>query len=136
MALHNALRDVLVSRGYKITYDWTLYIGEHGPAWTQGEAAMAEVSDAEVHGVVDAEVLFMLLPGGRGAHVELGVALGTETTTIVWTDDSQLLQPIPATSIFYHHPNVTAVMSTRDQMVSVIIDVLDSGQARMRKELR
>jgi len=76
-ALGNALvakelAERLKAEGCHITYEWW----EHGPVQHLGFARVAEVARAEMQGVLDADVLVALLPGGRGTHAEIGLALG------------------------------------------------------------
>lgn len=58
--------------GWKQTYDWTA----HGSVQELGHEIMSNVSEREIEGVMNADVLIVLTPGGRGTHIELGVALG------------------------------------------------------------
>lgn len=76
-ALENAdkvrdLKAALEHAGWHHTYDWTV----HGSV--QGESAdrLAEVAMAETIGVLEADVVIALLPGGRGTHTEFGMSLG------------------------------------------------------------
>lgn len=68
---HRALREQLEQGGHRITYDWT----QHGSAQAEEEARQREVAEAELDGVRRADVVIVLLPGGRGTHTELGFAL-------------------------------------------------------------
>lgn len=72
MVGHNALRDEMNGRGHKLTYDWT----SHGSVQSEGRERIAEVCMHELFGIVEAAVVIVLLPGGRGTHTELGIALG------------------------------------------------------------
>lgn len=102
--IHNRVRDELVERGDVITYDWT----KHGSVQREGHARIAEVAAAEMQGVADADVVIVLLPGGRGTHAELGMAIALGKFVIVvglpsgdWFSDSG------NTCAFYHAPKVT-----------------------------
>lgn len=66
------LRDELAKRDVALTYDWTA----HGSVQGQGAERMREVAHAEAKGVEDADLVIVLLPGGRGTHVEIGIAIG------------------------------------------------------------
>ena len=75
-ALENAenvrlLRDLLRERGVELTYDWTV----HGSVKDQGSARIREVARKKVEGVLGADLVVVLLPGGRGTHIELGIAI-------------------------------------------------------------
>lgn len=69
---HNRLRDILNSHGHKCTYDWT----EHGPVYRDGMDRIRDIANKETDGVLLCDWLIVLWPGGRGTHVELGIALG------------------------------------------------------------
>lgn len=88
--------------GWEITYDWTV----HGSVLHRGVEVMRETARNEVFGVLEADILLVVLPGGRGTHVELGVAIGRGTPVL-------LVPSIDPTEdlhcAFYHHPQVTIV---------------------------
>ena len=65
------VRDALTARGHELTYDW--HAG--GPVPPNPED-QAQRTREDLDGVAAAEALVMLLPGGRGTHVELGFTLG------------------------------------------------------------
>ena len=70
--------------GHAVTYDWT----EHGSLEGAEPKRCYAVAQAELAGVATATALVLVLPGGRGAHVELGAALGLGTSVlIVGTED-------------------------------------------------
>jgi hypothetical protein len=97
---HNIVRDALAAKGNQITYDWTV----HGPVWRSGEDRIREVSQLETQGVLDADVVIVLLPGGRGTHAELGMALAAGKPVILHSEDPAPFGATPETCAFYHHP--------------------------------
>lgn len=103
------LRDLLHAAGWAITYDWSSHGSVRGPEVSR--EIIARVADHEVNGVLDADVLIVLLPGGRGTHTELGVALGYQVgpgnRVVLWSAEPELdFGTTEATSAFYHHPGV------------------------------
>lgn len=66
-----SLKAKLDAAGWEHTYDWTV----HGSVQREGAARLAEVADDETDGVLCADVVIVLLPGGRGTHTELGMAV-------------------------------------------------------------
>lgn len=72
-AAHNRLRDLLAAQGVGLTYDWTT----HGSVWQRGRAEIREVAALEADGVRHADLVIALLPGGRGTHAEIGIAIGS-----------------------------------------------------------
>lgn len=112
-----ALCAVLEKRGLRPTYKWWL----HGSVHKLGAERIAEVAAAEISGVINADTVIVLLPGGRGTHVELGVAIGT----YVAAHESPASGPYPTEIIvvgdtfmgkstecaFYYHPLVRRIAS-------------------------
>jgi len=103
VALQNAMRDALMKEGHHtITLDWS-EIGElhdRPDLWTT-------VAKAEIDAVRKADLLILILKGGRGAHIELGAALVFDKPVIIvgpedQYDDGGWGYPC----LFYHHPTV------------------------------
>lgn len=90
--------------GHRITYDWT----KHGDVRDKGEDAMCATACNEVEGVANAELLIVLLPGGKGTHTELGIALATRAHKRIWmwSEDTAVFGGGSATCVFYHHPAI------------------------------
>lgn len=100
---HNAVRDALASVGIELTYDWST----HGPVWQAGAERIREVACNELNGVIEADFVVVILPGGRGTHAELGMALalGKMVYLLCETEETnQMLRAVPETCAFYHHP--------------------------------
>lgn len=97
-----------------LTFDWT----RHG---TLAGRPHNEVSVDEIQAVLAADFVVVLLPGGRGTHTEMGVALGSGKRIFVHvTDESDLFGGYDYTCVFYNHPLVTIVYGTVDLLVTVI----------------
>lgn len=103
MGAHNYLRNVLDGLGHTITYDWT----NHGPVWASGLEAIQEVAMLEMGGVVAADVVIVLCPGGRGTHAELGAAIASGKRIIFISSDDSHHDTSQKSCAFYHHPLVT-----------------------------
>ena len=104
-AEHNVVRDAMIREGYKITHDWT---ATGGSAQAQGPAAIREAALAEMRGVLTADVVIVLLPGGRGTHTELGMAIAAQRMVVVHSPNAKDLSTAPDgnTCCFYHLPGV------------------------------
>lgn len=111
------LRDRLVALGHKQTNDWTL----HG-SLKNSPGLWREVSEKEIQGVLDADFVVVLLPGGRGTHTELGIAIGNGKEKIVVIGGKELREP-PAengrTCIFYHTRRVE-LFDTSEALLSTM----------------
>lgn len=106
-----ALADELVKQGHSITYDWT----RHGSVQSEGLERIREVATLEAQGVFGAEAVIVIMPGGRGTHVELGMAIACAmlrgSRVIILSDADHLLDSDKRTCAFYHHPTVEIVAS-------------------------
>ncbi|MGB8131905.1 MAG: nucleoside 2-deoxyribosyltransferase [Candidatus Angelobacter sp.] len=97
------LLEGLKSRGWERTF-----------TWTREEIARPEeypeLAVAELAGVREADVLIVLLPGGRGTHVEIGAALALGKPVILHAPDQKTLDT-PYPCVFHYHPGVTLLIS-------------------------
>lgn len=59
----------LQSQGYNLTYDWT----NNQRATT--EKRLRSIGELEKNAVAKSDIFILLLPGGKGSHTELGMAL-------------------------------------------------------------
>lgn len=122
-AEHNRLRDRLRQLGVGLTYDWTT----HGPVYDRGHEGIREVAALEAGGVIAADLVVALLPGGRGTHAEIGIALGAGRPVLVVPESRADIEG-PSTCAFYHHPLVT-IAAHRDlvRLAGEIAGVLARG---------
>lgn len=105
---HRALSKALNARGWSCTYDWTA----HGSVQGQGAERMAEVAEAELRGVTTADIVIVLLPGGRGTHCELGAALAARVPVVLVGHATDLFNASGRECAFYSHPGVLARITT------------------------
>jgi nucleoside 2-deoxyribosyltransferase len=105
-----AVIETLQSRGLVCTYDWTT----HGPVWAGGKERLEEVAIKELGGVFDADVVIVILPGGRGTHVEMGFAMGLGKP-IILVGDGRNFEAHEGTCAFYHcEENYTCAFTMQD----------------------
>lgn len=101
-----ALHDLVTRNlGWQITYDWT----SHGSVQGQGQARLEQVAAAELNGVRDADVVIVILPGGRGTHAELGAANALGKRVVIYAAEAEMVdpfQPNSQTCAFYWNQNV------------------------------
>jgi len=102
------IANYLLSRGWELTYDWT----GHGPVKNLEDLEM--VSGEELRGVTGCDVFFLLLPGKRGSHAELGAALASRKPVIILSPEQDLLYEGGLPCSFYHHPGVQSRIIDRD----------------------
>lgn len=101
-----AMRDLVTRNlGWEITYDWTT----HGSVQGQGQARLEQVAEAELNGVREADVVIVILPGGRGTHAELGAANALGKPVVIYAAEAGMADPFQANSetcAFYWNRNV------------------------------
>lgn len=112
---HNNLRDWLALHGHEITFDWT----KQGAAWLRGIDAIREVAELEANGVLDADIVIVLWPGGRGTHVELGMAIAAGKRVLMFSPIEEHHTASPETCAFYHHPLVELVRG-EDELIDAL----------------
>lgn len=61
---------MLKDKGFIQTYDWTL--NERAASYE----ALEKIGQEELAAVIDCDLIIVILPAGKGSHIELGIALG------------------------------------------------------------
>lgn len=104
----NLAAAVLQSGGHKRTYDWTT----HGDVSKTPDERKREVAASESRGVLEAELVVLLLPGRFGTHAELGIALASAANKriLLWSETSAPFDGTEGFCVFYHHPAVERVV--------------------------
>lgn len=85
--------------GHTHTYDWTIH---KEPNKCEDFAGWEKVCAAEVAGVLEANVLIVLLPGGRGTHTELGIAISKDMLILLCARDEEALKQAGEPCPFYY----------------------------------
>jgi hypothetical protein len=105
------LASVLLSHGHVLTYDWTAHGAVYRAEQTASEnvAVMQETARREIKGVTSADIVIVLLPGGRGTHIEMGAALASGKRVLVVGCTDKVAGAGPNPCAFYFHPRVQHV---------------------------
>jgi len=101
IAVHNILRNLLAKADIPQSYDWTV------EGLQDTAEAHKQIASKCIKGVIDANLVIVLLPGGRGTHVELGAALALMKPILLYGDISW--RKDTKASAFYWHPDITFV---------------------------
>lgn len=81
-----ALIGILSREGYICSYDWTQHIiNKNG-----SNDEFCEISKFELNGIENCDFFILVLPGGKGSHVELGYALAYKKYFILISDVQNL----------------------------------------------
>ncbi|MEZ7173042.1 group-specific protein [Sporosarcina sp. OR05] len=103
----------LVDKGYIHTYDWT----KNDRASTIEE--LMEIGLQEKNAVLEANFIIVLLPGGKGSHIELGIALGQGKTIYLYSPNDDI-NNFETTSTFYHLSNIEKCTGTIDELIDIV----------------
>ncbi|GKV68656.1 hypothetical protein NCCP2716_11540 [Sporosarcina sp. NCCP-2716] len=112
----DAVRHVsrrLTDNGFVHTYDWTT----NDRAVTIED--LREIGIKEKQAVINADFLVVLLPAGKGSHIEFGLALGQGKTIYLYSPDD-LIDNFETTSTFYHLSNVEKCTGSIDELIDTI----------------
>ncbi|CAG9622490.1 group-specific protein [Sutcliffiella rhizosphaerae] len=102
--------DILRQQGYVQTYDWT----QNERAATLKE--LKRIGELEKEAVIEADFVIVLLPAGKGSHIEFGIALGHNKRIYLYSTNDDVNNP-ETTSTFYHLDNVVKVIGTVDDLI-------------------
>ena len=130
-AAADLVADVLIEAGHQQTYRWS----KHGPAGHLGAEGLGAVAAAEVEGVAAADVVIVLLPGGRGTHAELGMALALGKPVVLWDPSGEAFRCDNRTCAFYHHPGVALQFGllVSEKSAKALAECLHSRAAEWRR---
>lgn len=117
---HHIIRDRLGELGHEITHDWT----SHGSVRETTQARLQQVAEADLQGILDADFVLVLLPGGKGTHTELGFSIGSKKWVFVHSEDPKMFEPGPEVCAFYHHPAVIRFSCPIEQVAETIQSML------------
>jgi nucleoside 2-deoxyribosyltransferase len=109
----------LESKGYINTYDWTQNASARD-AGTVTPGDLRSIGQRERDAVMGADVVVILLPGGKGTHIELGIAIAQGSRTILHSPE-EVINDLETTSTFYHLPEVEKCHGTLDDLLAIIV---------------
>lgn len=117
----NRAAAALTSSGHTRTYDWTT----HGDVSKADPSFKRHVADSESRGVLDAELVVLLLPGRFGTHAELGIALASAAgkRILLWSETPAPFDGTEGFCVFYHHPSVERVVCPFEALLDLLKDI-------------
>lgn len=105
----------LEKNGWTHTYNWTKYI--HGGI---SATDLIEYAELEQKAIADSDIIIILLPAGRGTHVELGLALALHKMIFLCSDSKEAFY-IKNTVNFYELPCIIQLVGTADENIKQIL---------------
>jgi nucleoside 2-deoxyribosyltransferase len=107
------LSKALTSLGYIHAYDWTR--NERASSIAQ----LRKIGELEKCAVMESDFLVVLLPGGKGSHIEMGIAVGLDKPVYIFSPNEDVYD-FSLTSTFYHLPQVTLVVGGLEELLAII----------------
>ncbi len=107
----------LKQNGWQQTYDWVKNVNADVSI-----DDMIEYAKHEKKGIEDADVVIILLPAGRGAHIELGMALALNKKVFLCAP-SQNDFTVENTVAFYGLSNIKQLTGNADENIEEIIQL-------------
>ena len=101
--------------GWQQTYNWVENINSDVSI-----KEMTKYAKLESQGVADSDVTIILLPAGRGAHIELGMAMALNKKVFLCSSTKEEFS-VENTVAFYGLPNITQLVGTADENIEEII---------------
>lgn len=112
--LVNQISEKLVKSGWEHTYNWTKAIKEK-----ETLEDLVEVSILEQNAIKESDVVIILLPAGRGTHVEIGMALALDKEIYLCSKEEETFS-VEDTVNFYYHPKVKRIVGDIEKIVQEI----------------
>ena len=101
--------------GWRHTYNWAKNIN-----YEETVEDLIEYSKLEKKGIIDSDVVIILLPAGRGSHIELGMAIALNKKIILCSATKEDFS-IENTVGFYELPNIVKLVGNADENIKEII---------------
>ncbi|WP_058302597.1 hypothetical protein [Gorillibacterium timonense] len=97
----------------------------HSYDWTQNEKVtsieqLKDIGMKEMNAIKKSSFIVVLLPGGKGSHIELGIALGKGIKIYLYSQNDEA-NDIETTSTFYHLDGIHKCKGTLEELIQVIL---------------
>lgn len=112
--LVNEFSKKLQSHGWKHTFNWTKYISEY-----ETLEDLINYSELEQKGIEQADAVIIILPAGRGTHIELGMAIALNKKIYLYSNQKEEFD-IENTVNFYQIPSIQRIVGDIDYAIKEI----------------
>ncbi|OZM58691.1 group-specific protein [Lottiidibacillus patelloidae] len=103
----------LINKGYIHTYDWT----RNESASTLAD--LKEIGQQEKDAIIESDFIIVLLPAGKGSHIEFGIALGHGKRIYLYSANDDV-NNFETTSTFYQLPEVEKCIGTIEELLEKV----------------
>lgn len=114
--LVNYYAKILKENGLQETYNWVKNIKNDIT-----KKDLEKYAREETQAIVNSDIIIILLPAGRGTHVELGMALALNKKIFLCSETNEEFN-IKNTVAFYELPNIIKLVGTPDENIKKIIN--------------
>lgn len=112
--LVNEFSKKLRSYGWEHTFNWTKYISEY-----ETIEDLIKYSELEQKGIEESDVVIIILPAGRGTHIELGMAIALNKKIYLYSNKKEEFD-IENTVNFYQIPSIKRIVGDIDYAIKEI----------------
>lgn len=109
------ISNELKLKGYIHTYDWTQ--NEKVNSFEK----LATIGVKEKEAVMNSDFFVILLPAGKGSHIELGIALGLVKRIYLYSPTNEIYE-YDKTTTFYHIEGVDKFVGKFDLFIQYLIE--------------
>ncbi|MGM0846641.1 MAG: group-specific protein [Bacillota bacterium] len=103
----------LKRKGYIHTYNWT----ENPRAAELMD--LKRIGLEEKRAVIESDFIIIILPAGKGSHIEMGIALGLGKKIYLYSPNNEV-NDMQVTSTFYHLPEVVKCSGSLDDLIDTV----------------
>lgn len=114
--LVNHYANLLIESGWEQTHDWVKNVNDD-----VSKDDMMKYASLEARGIIDADVVIIILPAGRGDHIELGMAMALNKKIFLCGTTKEAFR-IENTVAFYELPKITQLVGNADDNVKKILE--------------
>lgn len=112
--LVNEFSKKLQSHSWEHTFNWTKYISEY-----ETIEDLIKYSELEQKGIEESDVVIIILPAGRGTHIELGMAIALNKKIYLYSNKKEEFD-IENTVNFYQIPSIKRIVGDIDYAIKEI----------------
>ncbi|MDE6660978.1 MAG: nucleoside 2-deoxyribosyltransferase [Anaeroplasmataceae bacterium] len=105
----------LKEHGWIQTYDWVKNLNNE-----VSKESLTTFAQLELQGIIDSDIVIILLPAGRGAHIELGTAIALNKKIILCSSSLEDFN-LENTVAFYELPNIVKLTGTKSHNLEKIL---------------
>lgn len=124
--LVNYYSKILKEKGWEQTYDWVKNVSDDVSI-----DDMIGYAKLEKQAIVSSDVVIILLPAGRGAHIELGMALALGKKLFLCSTTKEEFS-IENTVAFYELPNVVKLIGDASKNLEEIFNLCETKDSEKR----